>query len=406
MPQISLKGQQLPLSPIRKLTPYADAAKRSGVKVYHLNIGQPDLPTPQKALDALRSYDAKTLSYTPSQGILSLRQGLQRYYKRFGIDLALDEMIVTTGGSEALLFAFMACLNPGEEIIMTEPTYANYLTFAKLAGVTVRCVTSHIEDGFALPDIAEYEKAITPSTRAILLSNPNNPTGYVYTRAELMKIRDIVLKHDLFLISDEVYREFVYYKEPFISALSLPGLEQHSVLIDSMSKRYSECGIRIGCVASRNGKLMEVMLKFAQSRLSPPLLGQIVAEASIDGTEDYARACYDEYKARRDYFIKAINQIPGVFSPNPHGAFYTVANLPVEDSEDFCRWMLTDFVYNDGTYPGGETVMMAPAAGFYSSPSHGRNQVRMAYVLQIPDLERAVMVLRAGLEAYAKTHKK
>ena len=405
MPQISVKGQQLPLSPIRKLTPYADAVKRSGVKVYHLNIGQPDLPTPKKALDALRAYDAETLSYTPSQGILPLRQALQRYYKRFGIDLALDEMIVTTGGSEALLFAFQGCLNPGDEIIMTEPTYANYMTFAKLAGVTVRTVTSSIENGFALPDISEFEAAITPSTRAILLSNPNNPTGYVYTRSELMKIRDIVLKHDLFLISDEVYREFVYYKEPFVSALSLPGLEQHSVLVDSMSKRYSECGIRVGCIASRNGRLMEAILKFAQSRLSPPLLGQIVAEASIDGTEDYAKACYDEYKARRDYFIKALNEIPGVFSPMPHGAFYTVASLPVDDAEDFCRWMLTDFVYRDGTVPGGETVMMAPAAGFYGSPSRGRNQVRMAYVLKIPDLERALKVLRAGLEEYnARRH--
>ena len=405
MPQISVKGQQLPLSPIRKLTPYADAVKRSGVKVYHLNIGQPDLPTPKKALDALKAYDAETLSYTPSQGILSLRQGLQRYYKRFGIDLALDEMIVTTGGSEALLFAFQGCLNPGDEIIMTEPTYANYMTFAKLAGVTVRTVTSSIENGFALPDISAFEAVITPATRAILLSNPNNPTGYVYSRSELMRIRDIVLKYDLFLICDEVYREFVYGKERFVSALSLPGLEQHSVLIDSMSKRYSECGIRVGCIASRNGRLMEALLKFAQSRLSPPLLGQIVAEASIDGTEDYAKACFVEYKARRDYFIKALNEIPGVYSPMPNGAFYTIASLPVDDAEDFCRWMLTDFVYNDGTVPGGETVMMAPAAGFYGSPAHGKNQVRMAYVLKIPDLERALKVLRAGLEEYnARRH--
>ena len=400
MPQISIKGQQVPASPIRKLTPYADAAKKRGVKVYHLNIGQPDLPTPQKALDALKTIDRKTLEYSPSQGLLSLREKLVGYYKRVGIDLTTDEMIVTTGGSEALLFAFMACLNPGDEIIMTEPTYANYLSFAKLAGVTVRTVTSKIETGFALPSIEEYEAVITPSTKAILLSNPNNPTGYVYTHEELMRLRDIVLKYDLFLISDEVYREFVYYKEPFLSAMCLPDLEQNVVLVDSMSKRYSECGIRVGLVASHNKELMAAILKFAQARLSPPLLGQIVAEASIDGTEDYAKACYDEYKARRDFFIKGLNSIPGVMTPNPHGAFYTVVSLPVDNAEDFCRWILSDFVWKDGTYPEGETVMMAPAAGFYSSPSHGKNQVRMAYVLKIDDLKRALLVLEKALEAY------
>ena len=402
MPQISQKGQQVPASPIRKLTPYSDAAKKRGVKVYHLNIGQPDLPTPKKALDALKTIDRTTLEYSPSQGILSLREKLSGYYSRFGISLTPDEMIVTTGGSEALLFAFMACLNPGDEIIMTEPTYANYLSFAKLAGVTVRTVTSKIETGFALPSIEEYEEVITPSTKAILLSNPNNPTGYVYTHEELDRIREIVLKHDLFLISDEVYREFVYYKEPFLSALSLPGLEQNVVLVDSMSKRYSECGIRVGLVASHNKELMAAILKFAQARLSPPLLGQIVAEASIEGTEDYAKACYEEYKARRDFFIAGLNRIPGVWTPNPHGAFYTVVSLPVEDAEDFCRWILSDFVWKDGTYPDGETVMMAPAAGFYSSPSHGKNQVRMAYVLKIEDLKRALLVLEKALEAYAR----
>ena len=402
MPQISQKGQQVPASPIRKLTPYSDAAKKRGVKVYHLNIGQPDLPTPKKALDALKTIDRTTLEYSPSQGILSLREKLSGYYSRFGISLTPDEMIVTTGGSEALLFAFMACLNPGDEIIMTEPTYANYLSFAKLAGVTVRTVTSKIETGFALPSIEEYEEVITPSTKAILLSNPNNPTGYVYTHEELDRIREIVLKHDLFLISDEVYREFVYYKEPFLSALSLPGLEQNVVLVDSMSKRYSECGIRVGLVASHNKELMAAILKFAQARLSPPLLGQIVAEASIEGTEDYAKACYEEYKARRDFFIAGLNRIPGVWTPNPHGAFYTVVSLPVEDAEDFCHWILSDFVWKDGTYPDGETVMMAPAAGFYSSPSHGKNQVRMAYVLKIEDLKRALLVLEKALEAYAR----
>lgn len=402
MPQISLKGQQLPSSPIRKLTPFADAVKRRGVKVYHLNIGQPDLPTPKKALDALKAIDRTTLEYSPSQGLLSMRQGMQRYYKRFGIDLGLDEMIVTTGGSEALIYAFMATLNPGDEIIMTEPTYANYLSIAKFCGVNVRTVASSIETGFALPPKADYEAVITPQTKAILICNPNNPTGYVYTRDELFTLRDIVLKHNLFLIADEVYREFVYNDEPFLSTMCLPDLEDHVVLVDSMSKRYSECGIRVGCIASHNKELMACILKFAQMRLSPPLLGQIVAEASIDGTEEYAKACYEEYKARRDFFIEALNEIPGVYSPKPNGAFYTVASLPVDDTEDFCRWLLTDFVWNDGTVPGGETLMMAPAAGFYRSPSKGRNQVRLAYVLKIEDLKRALLVLRKALEAYAR----
>ena len=305
-------------------------------------------------------------------------------------------MIVTTGGSEALLFAFLACLNPGDEIIMTEPTYANYMTFAKLAGVTVRTVTSSIENAFALPDVSEFEAVITPATRAILLSNPNNPTGYVYTRSELMKLRDIVLRYDLFLISDEVYREFVYSKGSFVSALSLPGLEQHSVLVDSMSKRYSECGIRVGMLVTHNKQVHDTVMKFCQARLSPPLLGQIVADASIEGTEAYAKECFDEYKARRDFFIKGLNEIPGVYSPMPEGAFYTVASLPVDDTEDFCRWLLTDFRLN------GETVMMAPAAGFYSTPGLGKNQVRMAYVLKEEDLAKALKILRAALEAYNK----
>jgi len=400
MPQISQKGQQVPASPIRKLTPYADAAKKRGVKVYHLNIGQPDLPTPPKALAALKTVTRTTLEYSPSQGILSLREKLAGYYRRFGIELGTDEMIVTTGGSEALLFAFMACLDPGDELIMSEPTYANYISFARLAGVTVRTIPSTIETGFALPPVEAYEAVITPRTRAILISNPNNPTGYVYTREELLRLRELVLRHDLFLISDEVYREFVYDGEPFLSAMALPGLEQNVVLIDSMSKRYSECGIRVGLVASHNQELMAAILKFAQARLSPPLLGQIVAEASIEGTEDYAKACFDEYKARRDFFIAGLNRIPGVMTPVPGGAFYSVVSLPVEDAEDFCRWILSDFVWDDGTVPDGETVMMAPAAGFYSSPGLGRNQVRMAYVLKIEDLKRALFVLEKALEAY------
>ena len=404
MPKISQKGERLPLSPIRKLTPYADDAKRRGVKVYHLNIGQPDLPTPQKALDALHNLDIRTISYTHSQGILPLRQGIVRYYSRFGIHLSEDDVIVTTGGSEALLFTLMALMDPGDEVIMMEPTYANYFTFAHIAGVNARTVTSYIEDGFALPPVEEIEMLINTRTKAIMICNPNNPTGYVYSREELMAIRKIALKHDLFVIGDEVYREFLYTDDPVVSLLHLPDLEEHAIVIDSMSKRYSECGIRVGMVVSRNQEVMKTLLKFAQSRLCPPHLGQVVAEASIDGTEQYSRECYDEYIARRNFFIEGLNRIPGVFSPMPKGAFYTVASLPVEDTEDFCRWMLSDFVYNDGTVPGGETVMMAPASGFYNMPAFGKNQVRLAYVLCKEDLARALTVLEAGLAEYQRHH--
>lgn len=394
----------MPFSPIRKLTPYADDAKRRGVKVYHLNIGQPDLPTPEKALDALRSIDFKTLSYTHSQGILSLRQAIVRYYSRYGISLSEDEVLVTTGGSEALLFAFMALMDPGDEVIMMEPSYANYLAFSDLAGIEVRTVTSHIEDGFALPSVEEIEKLVNRRTKAILICNPNNPTGYVYSREELMSIRQIALKHDLFVIADEVYREFLYSDDPLVSLLHLPDLEQNAIVIDSMSKRYSECGIRVGMVVSRNKEVMKTILKFAQARLCPPLIGQVVAEASIDGTEEYSRECFEEYRSRRDFFIEGLNRIPGVHSPMPKGAFYTVASLPVDDTEDFCRWMLSDFVYNDGTVPGGETVMMAPAAGFYNMPTFGRSQVRLAYVLCKEELARALTVLEAGLAEYKRHH--
>jgi aspartate aminotransferase len=389
----------MPASPIRKLVPFSDAAKARGVHVYHLNIGQPDLPTPVQALDAVRSIDRKTLEYSPSQGFLSFRKKLKGYYSRYGIQLSEDEIIVTTGGSEAVLMAFMACLNPGDEVIMTEPGYANYIGFAKMAGINVKTVTAHIENGFALPPASDFEKAISPKTKAILICNPNNPTGYLYSPEELFQLRDIVRDHDLFLISDEVYREFVYNGEPFISALTLFGIDQNAVVIDSVSKRYSECGIRIGMLVTRNAKVRESVLKFCQARLSPPLLGQIAAEASIEGTEEYSKACYDEYKARRDFFIDRLNKIEGVYSPMPQGAFYTVASLPVENAEDFCKWCLTDFCLEseDGKK---ETVMMAPAAGFYATPGLGLNQVRMAYVLKIPDLARAIDVLEAALKEY------
>ena len=394
MPKISARGVRLPASPIRKLAPYADAAKREGVKVYHLNIGQPDLPTPQKALDALKHVTRTTLEYSPSDGYRPLREQLVRYYGRFGITLAQDQIIVTTGGSEALLFTFLSCLDPGDEIIMVEPGYANYLSFAVTAGVTVKTVTSRIENGFSLPPVEDFEAAITPRTRAILICNPNNPTGYLYSEQELFRLRDLVRDHDLYLISDEVYREFRYTEEPYLSALQLEGIEQNVILVDSVSKRYSECGIRIGNVVTRNRDIHDTIMKFCQARLSPPLLGQIVAEASFEGTEEYQKACFEEYLARRDFFIKGLNEIPGVYSPMPRGAFYTVASLPVDDAETFCRWLLTDFRWE------GETVMMAPCAGFYNNPEIGKRQVRLAYVLKKEDLARALTILRHALEAY------
>ena len=383
----------MPSSPIRKLAPLAREAKKEGVKVYHLNIGQPDLPTPQKALDALKFVDRKTLEYSPSEGYPGLREKLVGYYKKFNVDVTPEEIIVTCGGSEAILLGLLSCLDPDDELIMVEPGYANYISFAKTAHVKVKTVTSRIEDGFALPSVEAFEEAIGPKTKAILLCNPSNPTGYVYTPEELQKIKEIVVKHDLFLFSDEVYREFRYNGQPYVSAMSL-GIPEHVIMIDSVSKRYSECGIRIGMLVTHNKEVHDTVMKFCQARLSPPLLGQIVAEASIEGTEAYAKECFDEYKARRDFFIKGLNEIPGVYSPMPGGAFYTVASLPVEDAEDFCRWLLTDFRLN------GETVMMAPAAGFYSTPGLGKNQVRMAYVLKEEDLAQALKVLRAALEAY------
>lgn len=388
----------MPSSPIRKLAPLAADAASRGVKIYHLNIGQPDLPTPQKALDALKTIDRTILEYSPSQGFLSLREKMVGYYSRFNINISADDIIVTTGGSEAVLFAFMACLNPGDEIIVPEPAYANYMAFAVSAGAVIKTVTSRIEDGFALPPVEEIEAKIGPRTKAILICNPNNPTGYIYTAEEMEKIRQIVAKHDLFLFSDEVYREFDFTGAEYISTLHLKGLEENVVLIDSVSKRYSECGIRIGAIVTRNKALRDIIMKFCQARLSPPLIGQIIAEASIDGTEDYSKAVFEEYRDRRNFFMEELNSIPGVYSPAPSGAFYTVASLPVEDAEDFCKWCLTDFVYEENGVK--ETVMMAPAAGFYSTPGLGMNQVRLAYVLKIEDLKRALTVLRKALEVY------
>ena len=394
MPKISHRGHEMPSSPIRKLTPLANDAKARGIKVYHLNIGQPDLPTPQKALDALSNVRREVLEYSPSQGFLSLREKLVNYYKRFRIELTPDDIIVTTGGSEAVLFAFMACLNPGDEIIVPEPAYANYMAFAVSAGAVIKSVPSSIETGFALPPVEEFEKLITERTKAILICNPNNPTGYLYSRSEMNQIRDIVKKHDLYLFSDEVYREFIYTGSPYISACHLEGIEQNVVLIDSVSKRYSECGIRIGALVTKNAELRKTVMKFCQARLSPPLIGQIVAEASIEDTEEYSAEVYEEYVARRKCLVDGLNKIQGVYSPIPMGAFYTVAKLPVEDAEDFCAWCLSDFSYE------GETVMIAPASGFYSTPGLGKDEVRIAYVLKKEDLQRAIFLLEKALEAY------
>ena len=384
----------MPESPIRKLVPLADAAKRRGVKVYHLNIGQPDLPTPQEGLDALRNIDRKVLEYSPSDGYRSLREKLVGYYDQYQIKLTPDDIIITTGGSEAVLFAFMSCLNPGDEIIVPEPAYANYMAFAISAGAVIRTVSTSIEEGFALPKVEQFEELINERTRGILICNPNNPTGYLYTRKEMYRIRDMVKKYDLFLFSDEVYREFIYTGSPYISACHLEGIEQNVVLIDSVSKRYSECGIRIGALITKNRELRNAVMKFCQARLSPPLIGQIVAEASIDAPRSYMIHTYEEYIERRNCLIDGLNKIPGVYSPIPMGAFYTVARLPVDDSDKFCAWCLSEFSYE------GETVMLAPASGFYTDPTKGRNEVRIAYVLKKEDLRRALYILGRALEAY------
>lgn len=400
MPEISVRGHEMPSSPIRKLTPLANEAKARGVKVYHLNIGQPDLPTPQVALDSLKDVDRSVLEYSPSPGFLSLREKLSGYYSRFGIKLSPDEIIVTCGGSEAVLFAFLACLNPGDEIIIPEPAYANYMAFAISAGAVIKTVTSTIETGFALPPVEDFEALITPRTKAVLICNPNNPTGYLYTRAEMNRIRDLVKKYDLYLFSDEVYREFIYTGSPYISACHLEGIEKNVVLIDSVSKRYSECGIRIGALVTKNEQVRDAVMKLCQARLSPPLLGQIVAEASIDGTEEYAAEMYEEYVERRKCLVDGLNRISGVYSPIPMGAFYTVARLPVKDAEDFCAWCLRDFEYE------GETVMMAPANGFYSTPGKGKDEVRIAYVLNKQDLQRSLIILEKALEKYNQVKRK
>lgn len=394
MPQTSNRGQIMPESPIRKLVPLADKAKERGVKVYHLNIGQPDLKTPQVALDSLKKIDRKILEYSPSNGFKSLRLKLADYYKKFNIDVTENDIIITSGGSEAVNFAFMSCLDPGDEIIVPEPAYANYTAFAIAAGAVVKPIVSTIEEGFSLPHIERFEEMITPKTKGILICNPNNPTGYLYTQKEMNKIRDLVKKYDLYLFSDEVYREFCYTGAPYISAFHLKGIEDNIILFDSVSKRYSECGIRIGALVTKNEAVRKAVMKFCQARLSPPLIGQIIAEASMDTPNDYMLEMYNEYVERRKYLIDGLNCIPGVYTPIPMGAFYTVARLPIDDCDKFCAWLLNEFEYE------GQTVMMAPATGFYTEKDKGKNEVRVAYVLEKEELSKALFVLRKALEAY------
>ena len=384
----------MPASPIRRLVPLADRAKARGIKVYHLNIGQPDVPTPPEAFEALKHIDRKVLEYSPSAGLLSLRKKLRQYYKRFHIDVDTDDIIVTSGGSEAVLFAFMACLDPGDEIIVPEPAYANYMAFAISAGAKIVTVPSSIDNGFELPPVEEFEKLISPRTKGILICNPNNPTGYLYTMKEMLQIRDLVLKHDLFLFSDEVYREFCYTGAQYISAFHLPGLEYKVVLIDSVSKRYNECGIRIGALITKHKELKANVMKFCQARLSPPLIGQIVAEASIDASPEYMLATYNEYVERRKFLVDRINKIPGCYTPIPMGAFYTVVRLPVDNADRFCSWCLEEFEFE------GATIFMAPASGFYTTPGRGIDEVRMAYVLDKTELDHALTVLEEALKAY------
>ena len=394
MPKISERGIIMPESPIRKLVPLANAAKRKGVKVYHLNIGQPDLPTPQVALDVLKKVDRKILEYSPSDGILRYREKPVKYYGKFNINVNVEDIIITTGGSEAVLFSFMACLDPGDEIIVPEPAYANYMAFAISAGAVIKTIPSSIDEGFALPSVEKFEALITEKTKGILICNPNNPTGYLYTQKEMNQIRDLVQKYNLFLFSDEVYREFCYTGAPYISAFHLKGIEENVILIDSVSKRYSECGIRIGSLVTKNKEVRASVMKFCQARLSPPLIGQLIAEASLDASEEYMLDNYNEYVERRKFLIDGLNRIPGCYSPIPMGAFYTVAKLPVEDADHFCAWLLSEFEYE------GQTIMMAPASGFYTSPELGRNEVRIAYVLNKEDLQKALIILRKALEVY------
>lgn len=394
MLQISEKGRILPSSPIRKLSSYAERAKERGIKVYHLNIGQPDIATPAVALEAVRNMKLSVIEYTHSAGNHTLRAKLASYYQQLGIHIHEENILITTGGSEAILFAFMSTLNEGDEIIIPEPFYANYTAFAIMAGVKVKTVTATIENNFALPPISEFEKQITPRTKGIVIVNPNNPTGYLYSQEELEQIANIVKKYNLYLYSDEVYRRYCYDGLQHFSVMNLKGIEQNTILFDSMSKRYSECGIRVGAIITRNMEVLSVALKFGMARLCPPALGQIAAEASLDTPIEYFQSVYDEYIARRNFMVAALNKIPGVICPMPKGAFYSIVRLPVDDADKFAQWLLEEFDHN------GQTVMLAPASGFYSTEGLGRNEVRIAYVLKIADLQKSMEVLKVALRSY------
>lgn len=394
MPKISAKGQHMPASPIRKLVPYADAAKGRGTNIFHLNIGQPDIETPKGMLDAIRNIDFNVWAYTHSEGTPSYRKKLAQYYQGIGFDIDASNIIVTTGGSEAITIAVNACLNPGDEVIIPEPFYANYNGFTCMADVVIKPIISTIETGFALPPIAEFEKIITPKTKAIMICNPNNPTGYLYSREELEELKKLAIKYDLFIFSDEAYREFCYDGREFISPMHLAGLEEHVIVLDTVSKRYSACGARLGALVTKNKEVLGSALRFAQARLSPPAVAQIAGEAAVDTPKSYFDAVQKEYTERRDIVVNALNKMEGVYCPNPGGAFYAVVRLPIDDSDAFCQWMLESFEYE------GKTVMMAPATGFYSTKGSGKNEVRIAYVLNKEDLKNAMKCLEEALKVY------
>jgi len=394
MPKIANKGIHMPSSPIRKLVPFADQAKKEGKKIYHLNIGQPDIETPSTMLDAIKNIDFKVWAYTHSEGIPSYREKLAGYYQKVGFDINASNIIVTNGGSEAITIAINTCLNPGDEIIIPEPFYANYNGFTCMSDVVVKPIVSSIENGFALPAIAEFEKIITAKTKAIMICNPNNPTGYLYSREELEALKVLALKYDLYIFSDEAYREFCYDGKEFISPMHLEGLDQHVIVLDTVSKRYSACGARIGALVTKNKEVIAAALKFAQARLSPPAIGQIAGEAAIDTPASYFEQVNKEYTERRDLLVSELNKMEGVFCPNPGGAFYAVVRLPIDDSDKFCQWMLESFAHEN------QTVMMAPATGFYSTPGAGKNEVRLAYVLNKTDLAAALTCIAEALKVY------
>jgi len=394
MPMISHKGERMPASPIRKLTPFADKAKQDGKKVYHLNIGQPDIETPAGMLDAIKSIDFKVWAYTPSEGTLTYREKLTTYYNKLGYNIAPDDILVTTGGSEAITIAFMTCLDSGDEVIIPEPFYANYNGFASQSDIVVKPILSHIENGFALPPISEFEKLITPKTKAIFICSPNNPTGYLYSREELEALKELVLKYDLYLFSDEAYREFCYDGQTFTSPMHLEGLEDNVIVLDTVSKRYSACGARLGCLITKNKAVWTAALKFAQARLSPGMVEQIAGTAAVDTPDSYFEAVNKEYTNRRDTIVNSLNKMEGVYCPNPGGAFYVVAKLPIDNADKFCQWILEEFTYQN------QTVMMAPATGFYSTEGAGLNEVRMAYVLNIDDIQNAMICLEEALKVY------